>query len=176
MEVQVGPETVTIHADDEVVVCEPNLRMSSTKEQGYFARDSRFVSGYRIKLGRAEPVLLNSSAVRSYSARFEFTNAEVVTSGGRIPAQTIHMRVDRRVGHGVHDDYDIVNHGRERIVIGFEVSFESDFADIFDVKRHQLVRRGSLQSHWDEREGALTTTYKNGDFRRALRLHTGRAA
>src|SRR5207237_10793265 len=121
MEVQVGPAVVTIHADDEVVVCEPNLKMSSTKEQGYFSRDSRFVSGYRIKLGRAEPVLLNSSAVRSYSARFEFTNAEVVTSGGRIPAQTIHMRVDRRVGHGVHDDYDIVNHGRYRSAIGFDV-------------------------------------------------------
>ena len=44
------------------------------------------------------------------------------------------------------------------------------FADLFDVKRHELVRRGTLQSEWDEVEGRLTTTYRNGDFHRALQL------
>ena len=99
MEVQVGPSVITIHADDEVVVCEPDTKMSSTKEQGYFSRDSRFVSGYRIKLGRIEPLLLNSSAVQAYSARFEFTNPDLVTSGGPVRAQTLHLRVDRKVGN-----------------------------------------------------------------------------
>ena len=170
MEVQVGPEVVTIHADDEVVVCEHDLRMSSTKEQGYFARDSRLVSGYRIKLGREVPLLLNSSAVQPYSARFEFTNPPLVTATGPVAEQSLHLRVDRKVGRGVHEDYDLVNYGRSTVAVGFEVSLESDFADIFDVKRHELVRRGTLQSHWDEILGCLTTVYRHDDFQRALRL------
>ncbi len=65
MEVQVGPAVVVIHAGDEVVVCDPDGRMSATKTQGYFASDTRLVSGYRLKLGRVPPVLLNSSANRT---------------------------------------------------------------------------------------------------------------
>jgi glycogen debranching enzyme len=175
MEVQVGPATITIHADDEVVVCEPDTKMSSGEEQGYFARDTRFVSGYRLKLGRMAPVLLNSAAVQPYSARFEFTNPDLVTIDGAIQAQTMHLRVDRQLGHGVHEDFDVVNYSRHPLTIGFEVSYESDFADIFDVKRHQLVRRGMLQSEWDEGQGWLTTTYRNADFHRALQLRVDKS-
>ncbi len=53
MEIRVGPPTVTIHADDQFCVCTANAEISSTAEQGYFAADTRLVSGYRIKLGRA---------------------------------------------------------------------------------------------------------------------------
>src|SRR3982074_3099657 len=97
MEVQGGPATIPIRADDEVVVCEPDTKMSSGEEQGYFARDTRFVSGYRLKLGRMAPVLLNSAAVQPYSARFEFTNPDLVTIDGAIQAQTMHLRVDRQL-------------------------------------------------------------------------------
>jgi glycogen debranching enzyme len=170
MEVQVGPSAITIHADDEVVVCEPDTKMSSTKEEGYFARDTRFISGYRLKLGSTAPLLLNSAAVQPYSSRFEFTNPELISITGVTEAQTLHLRVDRIVGHGVHEDYDVVNYGRHPVALDLEVSFESDFADLFDVKRHQVVRRGTLQSVWDEEGGRLTTTYRHGDFERGLRL------
>src|ERR1019366_10791783 len=73
MEVSVGPPTVTIHFDDEVAVCEQSAEMSSTKEQGYFAADTRLVSGYRLKVCGERPVLFNAAAVRDHSARFEFT-------------------------------------------------------------------------------------------------------
>src|SRR5947209_10110483 len=89
MDVQVGPQTITIHADDEVVVCAPDTRMSSTKEEGYFARDTRFVSGYRLRIGRVAPLLLDSAAVRPFSSRFEFTNPDLVTADGAIPGQSL---------------------------------------------------------------------------------------
>ncbi|MCU1451659.1 MAG: amylo-alpha,6-glucosidase [Acidimicrobiales bacterium] len=176
MEVQVGPSAITIHADDEVVVCEPDTKMSSTKEQGYFARDTRFISGYRLKLGRTAPVLLNSAAVQPYSSRFEFTNPELISITGVTEPETLHLRVDRIVGHGVHEDYDVVNYGRDPVAIDLEVSVESDFADLFDVKRHQVVRRGMLQSVWDEEHGRLTTTYRHGAFERGLSLQVDKNA
>ena len=63
MEVSVGPPVVSTHFNDEVVVCELSGEMSSTKEQGYFAADTRLVSGYRLKLGGEQPILLNGAAV-----------------------------------------------------------------------------------------------------------------
>ena len=92
MEVRVGPPTVTIHDDDEVLVCDLNAEMSSTREQGYFSADTRLVSGYRLRLAGDRAVLCNSSAVANHSARFEFTNAAALGSNGMaIPEQTLHL-------------------------------------------------------------------------------------
>ncbi|MGP8163045.1 MAG: glycogen debranching N-terminal domain-containing protein [Acidimicrobiales bacterium] len=169
MEVSVGPPVVSTHFNDEFVVCELSAEMSSTKEQGYFAADTRFVSGYRLKLGGDRPILLNAAAVADHSARFEFTNPPIVGADGtEVREHSIHLRLDRSVGPGVHEDYDVTNHGRERIIVDLEVSLESDFADLFDVKAHRRIRRGSIHSAWDETRGALTTRYQNGTFARAF--------
>ncbi|HZU74259.1 MAG TPA: glycogen debranching N-terminal domain-containing protein [Acidimicrobiales bacterium] len=170
MEVQVGPSVVTIHSDDQVVVCEPDSRMSSTEEQGFFARDTRMISGYRLKLGRVAPVLLNSSEIEHYSSHFEFTNPRLDTANGPIEAQSMRLRLDRTVGGGVHEDYDITNYSGLPASVELEVSFESDFADLFDVKSARRVRRGSLQSTWDEATATLRTAYRNGSFHRAIEV------
>ncbi len=170
MEVQVGPPLVAIHHDDQVLVCEPDARMSRQYGQGYFVADTRLASGYRLRLEGGTPTLLNSSAVRSHSARFEFTNPLLETASGAIPGGTLHLRLDRVVSHGIHEDYDLTNVGRSAVEIVLEVSVESDFADLFDVKSQRLPRRGTIQTVWDERKHRLTTRYRNGEFRRALRL------
>lgn len=175
MRIQVGPAAVTIHADDEVVVCEPDTKMSSPKEQGFFAADTRYVSGYRLKLGREAPVLLDSSAVEPCSARFEFTNPDLVTPTGLLPRDTLHLRLDRTVGHGVHEDYELTNFAATPVEIALEVSIESDFADLFDVKAATFVRRGSIQSQWSERRRRLVTRYRNGVFQRAIAIDVKRS-
>ena len=169
MEVRVGPPSVTIDDDEEFLVCDLNGEMSSTKEQGYFASDTRFVSGYRLKLGGVRPVLCNASAVEHHSARFEFINAESLGGNGLvIPEQSLHLRLDRTIGHGLHEDYVLTNYCGQVAVVELEMSLESDFADLFDVKDRRTIRRGSLQSEWDAHRGRLVTRYRNGEFERSL--------
>ena len=167
MEIRVGPPTVTIHADDQFCVCAANAEMSSTSEQGYFAADTRLVSGYRVKLGRERPVLLNSAAVSHHCARFEFTNPAMRQAGGSPLAENcLHLRLDRTIGDGLHEDYEITSYSRDPVEIDLEISIESDFADLFDVKSHQPLLRGTLHSTWDSRR--LTVGYQNGSFARSL--------
>ncbi|GAC1410899.1 MAG: hypothetical protein NVSMB57_05050 [Actinomycetota bacterium] len=109
MDVRVGPGQITIHFDDRVLVCAPDAKMSRQLGQGLVVRDTRFVSGYRVKLSDKDPTLLNSSEVRSFSSRFEFTNPALATVTGTIPEQTLHLRLDRTIGGGVHEDYDLSN-------------------------------------------------------------------
>jgi glycogen debranching enzyme len=175
VDVQVGPATVTIHFDDQVLVCEPDSKMSSTADQGFFARDTRMVSGYRLKLGRVAPVLLNSSEVAHYSSRFVFTNPELETTVGAIDAGTLELVLDRTVAGGVHEDYDLTNHSKTAVTVLLEVSLESDFADLFDVKAHRRVRRGTLQATWEPDRAALTTRYQNGVFHRAIEFRADKS-
>jgi hypothetical protein len=145
MEVRLGPASVTIQDNDEFLVCELNGEMFSTKEEGYFAADTRLVSGYRLRLGRIRPVLCNASAVQHHSARFEFTNAASLGADGlAIPERSLHLRLDRTIGHGLHEDYDVTNSSGQAADLELEVSLESDFADLFDVKNHCSIRRGLL--------------------------------
>ena len=157
MDVRVGVPLISIHHDDHVLVCEPNARMSRQYGQGYFVADTRLASGYRLRIEGLPPTLLNSSAVRSHSARFEFTNPLLKTALGTIPPGTLHLRLDRALCHGMHEDYDLTNVGRTAVEVVLEASVECDFADLFDVKAERLPRRGSVQSVWQERRRRLTT-------------------
>jgi glycogen debranching enzyme len=57
-----------------------------------------------------------------------------------------------------------------------EIAVLSDFADIFDVKRGEIVRRGELNSRWFRSRGELRATYINRDFRRELIVAVERAS
>ncbi|HET7026350.1 MAG TPA: glycogen debranching N-terminal domain-containing protein [Candidatus Limnocylindrales bacterium] len=166
--IQVGPATIAINRDDRVLVCTPDGRMDPEAEHGFFARDSRFVSGYRLFLNGRRPLLLNSSPVQHFSARFEFTNDVMHDDLGPIEPRTISVRLDRTVSGGVHEDYDIVNYGRRAVRLTIEVEIDSDFADIFDVKAGSIVRRGSLNGRWLRSRAELHTVYVNREFRREL--------
>ncbi len=166
--VQVGPSTITINRDDRVLVCQPDGRVLGGSDDGFFTRDTRFISGYDIWINGRRPILLNSSPIRFFSSRYEFTNELLLDEGGPIERQQLALRLDRTVADGVHEDYDLVNYARRPVRLAFEIAIHSDFADIFDVKSGGIVRRGALNTRWFRSRGELRTTYVNRDFRREL--------
>lgn len=166
--IQVGPATITINRDDRVVVCQPDGRIERHAEEGFFARDTRFISGYGLWLNGRRPLLLNSSPIQFYSARFEYTNPELLDADGLVARNSLSVRLDRTAAGGVHEDYDIVNYGLRAVRLTIEIEIESDFADIFDVKEGQLVRRGEINTRWFRSRRELRTTYTNKDFFREL--------
>jgi hypothetical protein len=175
MELGVTPDGLTLHVDDEVLVCDRDATMPPGTERGYIVRDTRLVSGYRLYLGGFAPVLLQGATAEPFSARFEFTNPTLVTARGRIEASALHLRVDRIVGGGVHEDYEVTNYSTSPVELDLEVHVECDFADLFDLREHVVRRRGIMQSTWDEREALLVTTYRNEKFVRALELAVERS-
>ncbi len=166
--IQVGPATITINRHDRVVVCQPDGRIERHAEEGFFAGDTRFISGYGLWLNGLRPLLLNSSPIQFFSARFEYTNPELLDPVGPVERHTLSLRLDRTISGGVHEDYDIVNYGRRAVRLTVEIEIESDFADIFDVKVGQLVRRGEINTRWFRSRRELRTTYANREFSREL--------
>ena len=80
--VQVGPSTITINRDDRVLVCQPDARILGEAD-GFFTRDTRFISGYDLWINGLRPILLASAPIQSFSSRFEFTNDAIVDSSAR---------------------------------------------------------------------------------------------
>jgi glycogen debranching enzyme len=174
LEVRVGPPSLTIHADEEFLVCAPDGTISPDHQHGYFSADTRLASCYRLTLERQSPLLLNSAVVASFSARHEFVNGETSTSHGCIASGDLHLRLDRTIHHGLHEDYDVTNHSSRLIEVELELTIEGDYADLFDVKERRQVRRGALESRWDPDALALTTIYRNDDFERGLAIEVRR--
>ena len=166
--VQVGPTAITINRDDRFVVCQPDGRILGGVDDGFFTRDTRFISGYELRINGRRPVLLNSAPIQFFSARFEFTNDALLDDVGRVERHALSIRLDRTVSGGVHEDLDIVNYGRRPVRLTIEIEIESDFADIFDVRGDALVRRGQLNSRWFRSRRELRSEYVNRDFRREL--------
>lgn len=76
--------------------------------------------------------------------------------------------ITRSVGDGVHEDLDIRNFGLKPVRFNLEIALRSDFADIFEVKSHQFVRRGKIETEWDRERRELRTSYINRDFGRSF--------
>ena len=173
--IRVGPSTVTINRDDRVLVCQADGRIDGLAEEGFFARDTRFLSGWDLFINGRRPSLLNSSPVQFYSSRFEFTNDALLDTLGPLERHSLSIRLDRTISGGVHEDYDITNFAKREVSLTIEVEIASDFADLFDVRNGALVRRGSLNARWFKSRRELRTAYENRDFRRELVLAIDKA-
>ncbi|HSL32328.1 MAG TPA: glycogen debranching N-terminal domain-containing protein [Candidatus Limnocylindrales bacterium] len=166
--VQVGPSSITINRDDRFLVCQPDGRILGGVDDGFFTRDTRFISGWDLRINGRRPILLNSAPIQFFSARFEFTNDAFLDDTGHVDRQSLAIRLDRTVSGGVHEDLDIVNYARRAVRLTIEIEIDSDFADIFDVRKDELVRRGLINTRWFRSRGQLRTAYVNQSFRREL--------
>ena len=163
----VGP-TITINRNDRFVVSSLDARIDGSGSAGFFAADTRFVSGYRLHVNGRDPILLTSSATHFFASRYEFANPDMFDDVGAIPGNAISIRLDRTISEGVHEDIDIVSYAARPVSLAVDVEIDSDFADIFDVVEPRLVRRGTIQSRWISSRRELRTTYTNREFRRTL--------
>jgi hypothetical protein len=174
----IGPPTITINWDHGFLVCQADGSMSPTDDVGFFSRDTRLVSGYRATLNGMAPILLDAVNIAHFSARHEFITPAMPMGGvsgvsaelsdAVLPERAVGMRLDRTIFEGVHEDYDLLSFAKNPVRLVLEVAVESDFADVFDVRSHRLLRRGDLQTTWRPAGGELRTNYRNGEFRRDL--------
>ena len=182
MGVVVGPATITINHNNRFLIAQPDATMMSTDDVGFFAQDTRMVSGYRVTINGRAPILLNAARIEHFSVRHAFTTPEIPLGTGvlgasapSLPPRSIGFQLDRTVSEGVHEDYDLVSYAPAPTRVLLEVEIESDFADIFDVRWKQLLRRGDAQTTWRSKAGELRTTYRNGTFRRDLVIRVDKA-
>ncbi|MBV9171974.1 MAG: amylo-alpha-1,6-glucosidase [Chloroflexi bacterium] len=171
VEIKVGPPVITINQGTVFMVTDERGEIDAGGELGVFAGDTRLVSHYKLYINGSPWTLLTSSAVRYYAARFELVNPELEMDDGHLTAHEVGLTLRRRVRLSIHEDLDLVSYSNRTVHFQLEIVVRSDFADIFEVRNHKLIRRGNMLTRWNDERCQLKTTYRNGDFHRQTLLH-----
>ena len=168
LEIKVGPPQLAIHDGNVVLITQPDGQIAWPTAMGLYFLDTRMISAWSISANGVEWDLLNSGTPLYYLARIYLTNRTIPTEAGDIPARTLSTVIGRRLGGGMHEDLDITNHGPKPVRFNLEIVIRSDFADVFEVKSDNIVRRGRITSEWSESDQRLVNTYGNRDFHRSV--------
>src|SRR2546425_13090842 len=99
MPVTHGVPTITINHDHQFLVCDTNATMVPTAGVGFFARDTRFVSGYSLTINGRVPLLLDASPFDHFSSRWDFTSPKLPLAGTPDRAGAGMILVERAHSH-----------------------------------------------------------------------------
>jgi glycogen debranching enzyme len=168
--VQVGPPQISIHQGQTVLVTEQDGQINFPSEKGLFFFDTRVVSSWTIYANGEPWELLNGGAINYHASRIFLTNRSLLTEDGTIAPRTLGLTISRSISGGMHEDLDVTNNSMSPVRFQLEIALRCDFADIFEVKSTRIVRRGRILTQWSEAHQHLRTTYRNGDFSRAVTI------
>ena len=173
LEVTVGSPQLTVHRGYTVMVSDPDGQIREEGPKGLYFLDTRLISAWAMFADGVPWTLLNGGSLAASAARVYCTNPAIPTAGGVIPERTLGLVFGRRIEAGMREDFDIINHGSQPVCFNLEIMIRSDFADLFEVKSKAVTRRGEIRTVWSEDRQELTTTYRNADFSRAVRIAAG---
>src|SRR5262249_12366183 len=162
--VQVGPAQIAIHQGQTVLVTEPDGQVGWPSERGLYFRDTRLISAWAIYANGKPWDLLNGGAISFHAARIFLTNRALMSEDGPIAARTLGLMIGRHVDGGLHEDIDITNSSQNSVRFNLEIAIRADFADIFEVKNHHIVRRGRLTPSWAGKWQACDTAQRPQAF------------
>ena len=172
--VQVGPAQIAIHQGQTVLLTETDGRVNWPSKCGLYFRDTRVISAWAIYANGELWDLLNGGAVAPQAARIFLTNRAFETEDGPVAARTLGLVIGRQVDGGLHEDIEITNNSQKPVRFNLEVAMRADFADIFEVKGDNIVRRGHIITSWSAKREILRVTYRNKDFCREVNVRTGK--
>ena len=176
IEIKVGPPVITISQGRTFMVTDRRGYINTDSDQGVYADDTRFISFYHIFINRVPLDVINSNQLTFFASRIHLTNPEIKTEGGIIKAHDLGVTLNRSASEGIHEEFEIINYSMHKVNFVLEIALRSDFADIFEVKSHDIIQRGKQQTQWDEHENRLRTSYDNKDFHRAATYQVTRTS
>jgi glycogen debranching enzyme len=118
---------------------------------GLFCHDTRFLSRLELQINQHPPILLSSSADKGFAMTVLCTNPRL----DGIPAETISIKRELVLNGGLFETLNISNFGTAPIEFELSMSFDADFADLFEVRGCDRKKRGQLLCAVDE-AGVLT--------------------
>src|SRR5438270_603463 len=106
---------------------------------GLYHLDTRFLSGFEVRLGDSVPILLSSSVDRAYVATFQLVNPAIRGLDGKpVARQTLSLRRTRFLHEGLHERIGILNCNPGQVEFTLDLAFKADFQDIFGVRGYRF--------------------------------------
>src|SRR3954465_10206873 len=122
--------TITLVEGSAFAISSSSGDMAPNLPQGFFFRDTRFLSRLEPRVNRHAPAALGAGPLDPFSATFALRTRP---RAGRADSPLLLFR-HRYVGRGMREDIVIPNYGDEPSYGSLELLFDTDFADLFQGK------------------------------------------
>jgi glycogen debranching enzyme len=129
-------DRVILKEDRVMVVADEtgDIPLGNTEGLGLYLSDTRFLSGYQLRLNNSSPVVLSTGVAEGYVATIQMVNPRLVSGDDVIPQQTVSIRRTRFVYEGLHERIGLQNCAGRTVEFELTLQFDADFKDIFDVR------------------------------------------
>ncbi|PZV01338.1 MAG: amylo-alpha-1,6-glucosidase, partial [Leptolyngbya sp.] len=126
-----------------IVGCEETQVTSSV---GLFCRDTRFLSRLELQFEGQPPLLLSSTSQQGFALAALCANPYIAGDGKRraIPAETIGIQRDMVLQGGLFEELTLTNYSTEPVEFELSLSFDADFADLFEIRGQVREQTGTL--------------------------------
>src|SRR5262245_38354365 len=152
---------------------EGNLDHGGDIGLGLYARDTRFLSQFRMTMNGRDLVLLSSSAERGYMAHVDLTNPDLFEGEDLCaPQQTINVRRVRAIRGSLFERIRIKNYNAFEVTLEVDLRFGADFADIFEIRGMTERRSAGTTPAVEGSEIAFEHEGRDG-VRRTTRIRFG---
>jgi glycogen debranching enzyme len=142
--------------------------------EGLYYAGTRFLSYLKLKFGYGRPLLLSSTVRRdNVLLSADLTNPDVYFEGKIFQHRgTLHLyRAQFLSGQTLFQRLRLRNYSRRPTDVVLTIQFDSDYADIFEVRGNQRERRGQIRSP-EVGDGEVTLSYDGLDHvRRRTLIH-----
>jgi glycogen debranching enzyme len=138
--------TLTLKDDDLFLITDTlgNISGCSRDEtiasMGLFCRDTRFLSRLELQIGGRSPILLTSNADKGFALSALCTNPSIPD----INAETISIQREIVLNGGLFEELTIHNYNTTPVSFELSLSFDADFADLFEIRGFHRKQRGNL--------------------------------
>ncbi|MBE9110449.1 amylo-alpha-1,6-glucosidase [Nodosilinea sp. LEGE 07298] len=126
-----------------VVGCEETQVTSS---MGLFCRDTRFLSRLELQFEGQPPLLLSSTAQQGFALSALCANPYIPgnENHNEIRAETIGIQRDLVLQGGLFEELTLTNYSTEPVEFELSISFDADFADLFEIRGQVREQTGTL--------------------------------
>ncbi len=116
------------------------LRDETISSLGLFCRDTRFLSRLELQIAGRSPILLTCNADKGFALSALCTNPTIPN----INAETISIQREIVINGGLFEELTIHNYNTTSVSFELSLSFDADFADLFEIRGFQRQQRGRL--------------------------------
>jgi glycogen debranching enzyme len=134
------------HRDWTVLLCHPDGVIGCDEGCGLFHHDCRILSRHRLTINGAQPEWVSSAAVEAdrWSASLRTAGEGGDADGPALPQDAVEVRIERRLGDGMLERLDILNHAMVPRSVELALEVGGDFADVLEVANDRRQQTGEI--------------------------------
>jgi glycogen debranching enzyme len=118
---------------------------AGARDLGLFLTDTRHLSSWRLAVKGGPPLCLSSQVSTDYVAQIDFTITSMHEGDllGREPMNYVHLRREQLIDDVFVDRLVVTNYLDNPVDFWLEMSWSSDFADVFELRGARRTERGT---------------------------------